>query len=75
MDISSYPRTPHGHAATLPLAKQTNVARSEIVQYADDGSMYTIVILDADDSFDVIIDHPDGSSEAVWSLAREREAS
>jgi hypothetical protein len=41
---------------------------------APDERQYTVILLDADDTFDVIIHSPDGSREAVWSLMRDPDA-
>jgi hypothetical protein len=32
---------------------------------------YKIIVLDADDTLDVIIHFPDGEREAVWSLVKD----
>lgn len=46
--------------------------RAEVAQEADDGQVFTIILLDADDSFDVAVKYPNGEREIVWSLVRER---
>lgn len=45
----------------------------QIPLVAPDDVQYTIIILDADDSLDVIINNPDGSREAIWSLVKAPE--
>jgi len=50
-----------------------NVVRIETVTTASDGQQFMIMLLDADDSFDVVVTWPDGEREIVWSLVRERE--
>lgn len=47
--------------------------RVEVPLVAPDDSQYKVILLDADDSFDVIIHHPNGDREAVWSLAKGPE--
>lgn len=49
----------------------TRVLRAEVPLVAPDDSQYKIILLDAEDSFDVIIHHPNGDREAVWSLVKE----
>jgi hypothetical protein len=71
MDTRSYMRTPEGHAEEHPNLAH-GVVRIEIMQEADDGAVFTVVLLDADDSFDILVDSPDGTTECVWSLTRER---
>jgi len=50
-----------------------NVVIMETIQEANDGQQYQIFFLDADDSFDVVVQYPNGEREIVWSLVRERE--
>jgi hypothetical protein len=47
------------------------VFRAEVPLVAPDDRQYQVVLLDADDSFDVIVHNPDGSREIVWSLVKE----
>ena len=44
--------------------------RVEVPLEAADGQQYKIIILDADDSVDVVIHYPDGDREIVWSLVK-----
>lgn len=32
---------------------------------------YTVTILNADDSFDIIVQYPNGERECVWSMMKE----
>jgi hypothetical protein len=45
--------------------------RVEVPLVAPDDSQYTVILLDAEDSFDVIIHYPDSEREIVWSLVKE----
>jgi hypothetical protein len=36
----------------------------------DDGQQYTVILLDAEDSFDVVVHYPDGDREIVWNLLK-----
>jgi hypothetical protein len=72
MDIDVFKRRPTGEA--YPDAKSTkNVARVETTIEADDGQQFKIILVDADDSFDLVVHYPDSQREIVWSLARERK--
>lgn len=48
--------------------------RVEVPLVGPDERQYTVILLDADDSFDVVIHNPDGSREAVWSLVKDPDA-
>lgn len=52
-------------------AANTEVHRVEIplVDPKDD-QQYKIIILDAEDSFDVVVHYPDGDREVVWNLLK-----
>jgi hypothetical protein len=39
---------------------------------ADDGQQYRVMLLDADDSFDIVVTYPNDEREIVFSLVRER---
>lgn len=45
--------------------------RVEVPLVAPDDSQYKVILLDAEDTFDVVIQHPNGEREAVWSLVKE----
>ena len=72
MDIVTYRRMPDTsaseHGEITP-----DVVRAETITTADDGQQFMVMLLDADDSFDVAVKWPNGESEIVWSLVRERE--
>jgi hypothetical protein len=72
MDISTFARNKIGSADTHAEVV-TNIVRSEVVVEADDGQQYIVILLDADDSFDVVVHYPNGQREAVFSVTRERE--
>jgi hypothetical protein len=48
--------------------------RTEIPLVGPDERQFKVILVDADDSFDVIIHNPDGSREAVWSLIKDLQA-
>ena|SRR6059058_6155014 len=48
--------------------------RVEVPLVAPDERQYKVILIDADDTFDVIIHSPDGSREAVWSLVKDLQA-
>jgi hypothetical protein len=50
-----------------------DIVRAETMVEADDGQQFQVMLLDADDTFDVVITYPNGQREVVWSLVRERE--
>lgn len=54
----------------LDVAPLSHVIRAEVPLIAPDDSQYKVILLDADDSFDVIIHHPNGDREAIWSLVK-----
>lgn len=68
MDINIVPRDKD----IGPIEVQ-DALRIELTQIANDGTQYQIMLLDADDSFDVVVTYPNTEREIVWSLARERE--
>jgi len=71
VELKVYHRTQEGDAEKT--AQQVlNVFRVETTSEADDGQQYMIMLLDADDSFDIVVQYPDNQREIVWSLVRER---
>ena len=71
MDIDLYGRNEQGDAERKP-HQISDVMRIEVTQEAPDGQQYQIMLLDADDSFDVVVTYPNNQREIVWSLVRER---
>jgi len=61
---------PH-ESINRPAPTHTNILRIEIPLEAQLGLQFKITVLDAADSTDVIITNPDGTREAVWSLAKD----
>ena len=57
---------------TEPAKSLNNVLRSEVPIEHWSGS-YMVMQLDADDSFDLVVQYPDGEREVVWSLIKERQ--
>lgn len=55
------------------VSRTDDIVRAEVPLVAPDDSQYKIILLDADDSFDVIIHHPNGDRECVWSLVKGPE--
>lgn len=49
-----------------------NIVRVEVPVESPTG-MHTLMILDADDTVDLVVQHPDGEREIVWSLCKEPE--
>lgn len=49
-----------------------STARAETVIYhRPSDQQYKIILLDADDSFDIVVHFPNGERECVFSLAKE----
>jgi hypothetical protein len=74
VDIEAYLRRPADGQASDQAEIHEDVARLETTIEADDGQQFIVILLDADDSFDVVIHYPNAQREAVWSLVRERKA-
>jgi hypothetical protein len=72
MDIDLFRRKPDTTAEETPQS-HPDVVRAETTTTSDDGQQFRVWLLDADDSFDVVVQWPDGEREIVWSLVRERE--
>ena len=72
MDVRTFLRLPTTEANPEPEPTIPDVVRVETDIFADDGQQYQIWLLDADDSFDVVVRHPNGVNEVVWSIVRER---
>lgn len=72
MDVDLYHRKPDTSAEDRP-KPALNVVRIETTVEANDGQQYKVTVLDADDSFDIVVKYPNTESEIVWSLYRERE--
>jgi hypothetical protein len=71
MDIDLFHSRKDGTAEPKP-QKVMNIARLETTVEADDGQQFRLIVLDADDSFDLVIQYPNDQREIVWSLIRER---
>lgn len=54
----------------LPLEK---IVRTEADTTDDLGRKYKIILLDAEDTFDVIVESPNGERECVWSHVKPPE--
>jgi hypothetical protein len=63
--------SPDSKSAGITMNKRHDLVRVEIPFIAPDEQEYTIIILDAEDSFDVIINYPNDERECVWSYAKE----
>ncbi len=48
-----------------------DITRAEVPFVHKSEEQYKIIILDADDTLDVIIHYPTGEREAIWSLVKE----
>lgn len=55
----------------VTLDKNFDVVRVEIPFITRDEQEYTVIVLDADDSFDVVINYPNDQRETVFSIAKE----
>lgn len=71
MDVLTYNRMPDTSASETPVV-MTDIVRVETTIVSDGGEQFQVMLLDADDSFDVAVKWPNGESEIVWSLVRER---
>lgn len=57
----------------LPVADRTECVRIEVEMTDDAGRTYTLIMLDADDSFDVIAQNPQGDRVTLWSRPKPIE--
>ena len=48
----------------------TDPHRIEVPLIAPDEQQFKVILLDADDTFDVIIHYPTGERECLWSLVK-----
>lgn len=55
----------------VTMNKQNDIVRVEIPHITHDEQEYTVIVLDADDSFDVVINYPNDQRETVFSIAKE----
>lgn len=53
-------------------ARLTGVRRVEATFEAQDGQQFKAMLLDADDSYDMVVVGPNGDREVVWSLVKEQ---
>lgn len=83
MDVVLFSRRQDDQTADEQNAQvTTNVVRVEIDVLDDENRRWRVMILDADDTFDVVVEDPDDTEhgevmggEIVWSLVRERRGS
>lgn len=66
---SIFKRVPWSEEPQFLVAPE-GVTRVEIPLDSPDGT-YNIILLDADDSFDIVVHYPNNQRECVWSLAKE----
>ena len=74
MIIHLFHRDPaeHGGAAEQEPVTYEDVVRTETYLYHEPTEdRYQVMLLDAPDSFDVVIGLPDGTREIVWSLVKD----
>jgi hypothetical protein len=50
---------------------ERDVVRAEVAIVNYDEQQWKVILLDAEDSFDVVIHYPTSEREIIWSLARE----
>lgn len=60
-------------SAERRLADQSSEAVRLEVTIIERDEQHKVILLDAEDSFDVIIHYPNGERECVWSIAKEPE--
>jgi hypothetical protein len=56
-------------AAGQPRVRR-GIVRAEVPLEHPSG-VHTIILLDADDTFDIVINYPDGERECVWSIIKD----
>jgi hypothetical protein len=59
----------HKDAPDNPVPHARDCVRAEIPLDTREG-LHTIIILDAEDSFDIVIQSPDSEREIVWCYAK-----
>ena len=69
MEVKIFKRVPQDKEAILPL--NVSADRVEIPLVAPDQFQYTILLIDAEDSFDVVVQEPDNTREIIWSLVKD----
>jgi len=52
-------------------ARLTDIRRLEATFEAPDGQQFKAMLLDADDSYDIVVVSPNSEREIVWSLVKE----
>lgn len=52
---------------------ETDITRIEVEMTDDAGRRYTLIMLDADDTFDVIAQNPQGDRVTLWSRPKPVE--
>lgn len=61
-------------SVNVPTQQQRNALKSEnIIVHPKSEREYRIIVLDAEDSLDVIVQYPDDSRECVWSLNKDAD--
>lgn len=63
----------YGSFPDIP-ATAEGCVRAEVPLVAPDDTQYKVLLLDGDDTFDVVIHYPDGQRECVWSLVKDAAA-
>jgi hypothetical protein len=70
MDVILY-RKLHEHATKMFGYNHRSIAHVEIPVVAPDDLQYSVLVIDAEDSFDIAIQEPDGRREIIWSMCRD----
>lgn len=70
MDVIQYRRLGN-HTDKMYGHTHSNVDHVEIPVVAPDDLQYSVLIIDAEDSFDIAIQEPDGSREIIWSMCKD----
>lgn len=70
MEVIHYRRL-NGTIDTLVGHTHHKVDHVVIPLVASDDTQYSILLIDADDSFDIAIQEPDNTREIIWSLCKD----
>ena len=71
MHVDLFKLLTDGTADTTP-HEHNDISRVETTITSNDGQQFRMMLLDADDSFDMVVQWPDGEREIVFSLIREK---
>lgn len=72
MDVDLYEKPDEPQADAAPRVEVCNVLRVETSIVANDEQEYRIILLDAEDTFDVVVEYPNKEREGVFSIVTSR---